>query len=625
MAATPTPVPDALLDEFEVIRLLGTGGMGAVWLVRDRFLDRPVALKVLRDAEATAEQRERFLLEARTSARLEHPHVIDVYRADETDDGTVWFTMRFVDGESLGDRMRTRGVLAASEVARLLREVAWGLAYAHARGVVHRDIKPDNILLDRDSGRTVLTDFGVARDIRADARGLTQDGYILGTVQYMSPEQAAGDRVDGRSDVYALGVVGFHALTGRVPFDGSARAVLAAHVATPAPLVRSLAPDVLPALAEIVDRCLRKEPDDRWPTADALANALDNALAEALQAEQAAADAAPGAIVSVQEAEALWQRAAQLQAAAAHRLEKVIALGPATSDGLDGGTGGRFRVRDVEAAAVDAGISRQYVALALAERQARRADGAADKPRDDDGRTVSARLDRQLTTLMGTSERALSVSRVVPMAAAQVLPAIGDVFTAAPHGLRFDGVVNGHPLDGGVLRFRVPAAMRAFAWLPLVFRPAGRRVRARLERLELSLLTVTLQSRGSRSQPASELVITADLRAGLRHNLAVERSLIVVAALLAGGLTAAAERAAGWALSTGSLPAISVAGAAVIAGLLAAWGYRRAFLRALDGARDALGALLAEVEERVTQQTLFGATPDAWRSLVETATGRIAR
>mgnify|MGYP002780248803 FL=1 len=609
MTAPPavSSVPEVLLDDFEVLRLLGTGGMGAVWLVRDRFLERPIALKLLRDALATAEQRERFLLEARTSARLEHPHIIDVYRADETDDGTVWFTMRYIEGESLGDRIRTRGTLAASEVARVMREMAWGLAYAHARGVVHRDIKPDNILLDRASSRAVLTDFGVARDIRADVRGLTQDGYVLGTVHYMSPEQAAGDDVDGRSDVYALGVVGFQALTGRVPFDGSARAVLAAHVAEPAPLVRSLAPDVLPALAEIIDRCLRKDPVERWPTADALANALDHAYNEAVQVEQAAADAAPGGVLSEAEAQALWQRAAQLQAAAAHRLEKVMALEASASlREADDAATRSYRVRDVETAAVDAGISRQYVALALAERQA--ADGA-----------VSERVDRQLTTLMGTSERALSVSRVVSVAAATVLPSIGDVFTSAPHQLRFDGVVNGHPLDGGVLRFRLPVEGRGIAWLPLVFRPTRRRVRAQLERLDLDLLTVTLQARGARGLPATELVVTADLRTGLRRNLALERALIVGAALGAAALTAMAERAAGWALSTGSLPAISVAGAGVIAGLAAAWGYRRAFLRALDGAREALDTLLRDVEQRVTQQALFKARPDAWHTMLASA------
>ena len=205
--ASPPQLPAGLRDSFDTVRLLGTGGMGAVWLVRDRFLDRLVALKVLLAEQATPEERERFLREARTSARLEHPHIIDVYRADETD-GVVWFTMRYVDGESLGDRLRDRGALPVSEAVRVLREVAWGLAYAHARGVVHRDIKPDNILLQRDTGRAVVTDFGIARDA-AQAGGLTMSGHVLGSVLYMSPEQASGEPLDGRSDIYALGCVGY--------------------------------------------------------------------------------------------------------------------------------------------------------------------------------------------------------------------------------------------------------------------------------------------------------------------------------------------------------------------------------------------------------------------------------
>jgi tRNA A-37 threonylcarbamoyl transferase component Bud32 len=599
-AAPPPSLPESLLADFEVLRPLGAGGMGAVWLVRDRFLDRPIALKVLRDRDASVELRERFLLEARTSARLEHPHIIDVYRADETE-GTVWFSMRYVPGESLGDRLRGRGALPDSEVAGVLREVAWALAYAHARGVVHRDIKPDNILLDSDSGRAVLTDFGIARDIRAGAAGVTLDGYVLGTVHYMSPEQAAGDRVDARSDLYALGVVGFHALTGRTPFDGPARAVLAAHVTLPAPRVRDVAPGVLPALAAIVDRCLAKEPDARWPSADALATALEAARQEARHVEQARADAVPGALVTEAEARAVWQRAAQLQAAAAHRLEQAIVLPPAAPAGSTPGQDGRLRMRDVEAAAAAAGLARPFVAIALAEREAAGADGATPP--------VSAALDRQFTALMGTSDRAVSASRVMAAPPPQVLAAIGAVLTAGPDALTFDGTAGGHPLDGGVLRFRVPRSGAGLAWLPLGLRPAARRLRARLERVDLHALSVTLASRGTASAAACDVVVTGDLRAALRRNHAAERGVIVVAALLAGGLTAAAEAAAGWTIATGSLPALSIAGAAVLAGLGAAAWYRRAFLRALDGARAALHDLLAAVDRQLAQQALFGDPP----------------
>jgi eukaryotic-like serine/threonine-protein kinase len=605
-AAALPPIPAGLLDSFDVIRPLGAGGMGAVWLVRDRFLDRPVALKVLIAQVVSTEQRERFLLEARTSARLEHPHIIDVYRADETD-GTVWFTMRYVDGESLGDRIRARGALGASEIARILREVSWGLAYAHARGVIHRDIKPDNILLDRDSGRAVLTDFGIARDMDAESRGLTIAGHVLGTVHYMSPEQASGDVVDARSDIYALGVVGFHALTGALPFDGPAHSVLVAHVTKPAPAVHAMAPEALGSLARVIDRCLQKEPTDRFPSADALATAFDEALRDALHAEQAAADAAPGAVISELEAQAIWQRAAQLQAAAALRLERGVSLTASPESGEHGVPSGSYRVRDVEAAAIEAGISRQYVALALAERDARTGAVAMQ--------VVSDSLDRQFTTLMGTTERAISVSRVLPMSPQRALAALGTVFTSEPNGFTFEGAVNGHPLDGGILRFRVPRLTTQSWWNPLSMLSSGRKLLYRLEQIELFDLSVTLQARGSAQHPSCEVIITGDLRTGLRRNLYTDWAMMAGAAALAGGATAWAERAAGWVLSSGSLPAISVAGAAVIAGLGTAAWYRWLFRGALEGAKQELGALLGSVEQHVARQALFGDSPEAWKAL----------
>jgi hypothetical protein len=600
------PLPPGLQQDFDVIRPLGAGGMGAVWLVRDRFLDRPVALKVLIDEIVSLEQRERFLLEARTSARLEHPHIIDVYRADETD-GTVWFTMRFVDGESLGDRIRTRGALPASEVARILREVSWGLAYAHARGVIHRDIKPDNILLDRDSGRAVLTDFGIARDVDAEARGLTIAGHVLGTVQYMSPEQASGDVVDGRSDIYALGAVGFHALTGTLLFDGPAHSVLVAHVTRPAPRVRDVAAEVLPSLAAVIDRCLQKEPDARYPSADALATAFEEAMRDARHAEEEAADAAPGAVITEREAQAIWQRAAQLQAAAALRLERGVALKPAATRDDGDVTSSQFRVRDVEAAAVEAGISRQYVALALAERDVKTGAVAAH--------VVSDSLDRQFTTLMGTTERAISVSEVLPLSPRRALSALGTVFTGAPNGFTFEGTVNGHPLDGGVMRFKVPRLSSRAWWNPVGMMSSDRRLLLRLEQIELFELSVTLHARGSTRKPACEVVITGDLREGLRRNLFTDWFMIGGAAVLAAGATIAAERAAGWVLSSGSLPAVSVVGAAVIAGLGTAGWYRWLFRNALEETKRELSALIASVEQHVTRQTLFGESPEAWHAL----------
>jgi serine/threonine protein kinase len=228
---------------------------------------------------------------------------------------------------------------------------------------VHRDIKPDNILLDRDSGRAVITDFGIARD--AAASSLTQHGNVLGSVHYMSPEQASGEELDGRSDIYAVGCVAYHALAGGPPFDGSAQSVLVAHVTKPLPRLADVAPQLAPSVVAVVERCLAKDPRDRYATADELSIALEAALRDAEESERALADAAPGAVLSEADAIAVWQRAAQLQAEAAHRMERTAAIAQVVS--RDSGEqsaveapveSGKFRVRDVEAAAVEAGISR---------------------------------------------------------------------------------------------------------------------------------------------------------------------------------------------------------------------------------------------------------------------------
>jgi serine/threonine-protein kinase len=272
-----TPVRAALSGQYEIQRELGRGGMGIVLLARDERLDRLVALKVLPPQLAEhAETKERFLREARMAAQLSHPNIVPVYRADEIN-GFAFFAMGFVEGETLGERIRDRGALPAADVVRVLRETAWALAYAHARGIVHRDIKPDNILLERGSGRSVVTDFGIARSDFNPA--LTQDGYVLGTVHFMSPEQASGESLDGRSDLYALGCIGFLALSGRLPFEGAApQAILVAHATKEPPSLRSVAPSVPPALAAVIDQCLRKRADDRFANGEQLADALGKAL-----------------------------------------------------------------------------------------------------------------------------------------------------------------------------------------------------------------------------------------------------------------------------------------------------------------------------------------------------------
>lgn len=262
----------ALAGRYSIERELGRGGMGIVFLAREVALDRMVALKLLPpDLASRPGLKERFLREARTAARLSHPNIVPVHTVDEAD-GFVFFAMAYVPGESLGERIRTRGPLSNSDAARVLQEVAWALAHAQLHGVVHRDVKPDNILLEEDSGRAMVADFGIAALVEAtDPEG----GELLGTAEFMSPEQAAGGEVDARSDLYSLGCVGFYALSGRVPFTGpTPAAILAQHVTRPAPPLLSVAPQVPARVAAAIDRCLRKEPERRFSGADALAEAL---------------------------------------------------------------------------------------------------------------------------------------------------------------------------------------------------------------------------------------------------------------------------------------------------------------------------------------------------------------
>mgnify|MGYP002783542486 CR=1 FL=1 len=588
------PFPAPLATQFDVVRPLGAGGMGAVWLVRDRMLDRLVALKVLLGARTGADERERFLREARTAARLVHPHIVPIFRADESD-GTTWFTMGFVEGESLGDRLRDRGTLAPADVVRILREAAWALAYAHARGVVHRDVKPDNLLLDRESGRTLVTDFGIARDLAVVDSRLTADGNVLGTVHYMSPEQAAGEALDGRSDVYALGVIGYQALSGTLPFDGAPQHVLVAHVTRQAPSLASVAPHVPAALVGVIDRCLAKDPAQRWQSAESLAAALDDALAAAQEAEHAAAVAAPGAVLSEAEAMAIWQRAAQLQAEAAHRMERTVTLqkqAPAGADPRANAPTGAFLAREVEAAAVEAGISRQYVAIALAERQG----AGASAPL-----VVGDVEDRRVTTMLGVTQRGVNVSRLIAASPREVLETLGRVATGAPFHLSLDEVVGGHPLDGGILRFRIPGVMamatrmNTSGMLPaLCYRAA---------QVDLEVLNVTLAARGTPERPQTEIVISGDLREGQRKNVRSSRVTMGTTGGIvgtgAGMLVGLGEQSMLLAL----FPALVIgAGAAAAAFGLFRWSYRRA----LTKLTEELEALLRAVQRTLDETNIFG-------------------
>lgn len=263
----------ALAGEYSIQRELGRGGMGVVYLARDVQLDRDVAIKVLPQnlAQSTV-ARDRFLREARLAAGLSHPHIVPIHRVGESG-GFVFFVMSYIEGESLGERLRTRGPLAPAEATRVLREVAWALAYAHGRGIVHRDVKPDNILLEARTGRALVTDFGIA--FGGDPVPATDPGKIMGTMHFMSPEQAAGEPVDGRSDLYALGVVGYLAVSGRLPYEGSTLPALLQRQASEAPVgLMRVAPGVPPALGAAIDRCLAPDPARRFTSGETLAEAL---------------------------------------------------------------------------------------------------------------------------------------------------------------------------------------------------------------------------------------------------------------------------------------------------------------------------------------------------------------
>jgi serine/threonine-protein kinase len=348
-------VAKALAGQYEVERELGRGGMGVVYRARDVRLDRPVAIKVLPPhVAALPDFRARFLREARTAANLTHPNIVPVHRADEAGD-VVFFVMALVDGDSLAELIRTRGALPAAEVVPWLCEVARALAYAHGRGVVHRDIKPENILIDGERRCAMVTDFGLAR--LAEASPLTMTGQVLGTVHYMSPEQVSGESLDGRSDLYSLGVVAYQALSGRLPFHAdNASAVLVAHVTKAAAPLASVS-DVAEPLAAVVDACLAKDPRARYSTGEELARALESALTMGR--------AAPP-VLSEEQARALWSRAAELEAASGmHQappppaIQRGVQAPPSPSRA--------YRLDDVRVAAREAGIAERHLERAAAE------------------------------------------------------------------------------------------------------------------------------------------------------------------------------------------------------------------------------------------------------------------
>jgi serine/threonine-protein kinase len=252
--------------------------MGIVYSARDKRLKREIAVKVLPpELSFRADIRQRFLREAETAAQLNHPNIVPIYTVEEKDN-LVYFVMAYIKGDNLGQRLQQHGPIAPVEVRRILREVADALAYAHHRNVIHRDIKPDNIIIDEETGRAMVTDFGIARALTdsGDSR-LTATGMAIGTPAYMSPEQSAGDQaIDGRSDLYSLGVVGYQMLCGQPPFVASnTPSMLVKHLSEKPIPVDERWPDLPPDLARAVMMCLEKDPADRFPSAAAFAVALD--------------------------------------------------------------------------------------------------------------------------------------------------------------------------------------------------------------------------------------------------------------------------------------------------------------------------------------------------------------
>ena len=256
------------------VAVLGRGGMATVYLGEDARHDRWVAVKVMHPEIVASIGSQRFLREIRIAAQLHHPHILGLIDSGESG-GVLWYVMPFVSGESLRSRIEARGAMPVSDVVRLIRDVASALARAHKAGIVHRDIKPENILLE--DRHALVTDFGVAKAL-SDASKVsdTSVGFALGTPAYMAPEQAAADVIDHRADLYALGIVAYEMLTGTLPFEAKTpQQMIAAHLARPPMPLADKRADVPPALTHIVMRCLEKDPEDRWQSADALLAELD--------------------------------------------------------------------------------------------------------------------------------------------------------------------------------------------------------------------------------------------------------------------------------------------------------------------------------------------------------------
>ncbi len=322
----------AFAGAFTIESEIGRGGMAIVFRAHDEKLKRTVAVKVLPPELAYRRDiRARFIREAETAARLSHPNIVPIHAVGEADD-LVYFVMGYVDGESLALRIKRRGKLSLEETRRIMRETSDALAAAHQQGVIHRDVKPDNILLEGTRGRVMVTDFGIAKALSAEGGTLTDTGIAIGTPAFMSPEQAAGERViDGRSDLYSLGVVAYQMLTGELPFQApTVPGLLMKQISAMATPVDRLRPETPRDLALTVMRCLEKDPADRWPSADALRRALEAGtysgpsprLGSRLPASAGPAPDYPGTRLAEEMRRKALERADRLTARAAKRAER---------------------------------------------------------------------------------------------------------------------------------------------------------------------------------------------------------------------------------------------------------------------------------------------------------------
>jgi eukaryotic-like serine/threonine-protein kinase len=265
-----------LSGRYRLDRKLGSGGMSTVYLAQDEVLDRPVAVKLLhREISEEADQLERFRREARAAARLSHPNLVSVIDAGE-DEGRPYIVFEYVEGDTLKKKIQQEGEMPVDEAIAYAIEIGRGLIAAHARKLVHRDVKPQNVLIDRD-GRAKVTDFGIARSLESE--GMTATGRVLGTTDYVSPEQAMGEDVDETSDVYSLGVVLYEMLVGDVPFKAETQVGVAMkHVNEPLPDVLVKRPEVSAAVASVVDRATTKDPRDRYASVGEMVRDLEATL-----------------------------------------------------------------------------------------------------------------------------------------------------------------------------------------------------------------------------------------------------------------------------------------------------------------------------------------------------------